>query len=363
MALRASKPSFNVREKLTELGRRFGLKGSELAAAETVQDARDIIGAGRRNLCINGNFKCWQRGTSIAAGATGNSSNTYKYVTADRWQTYFYNSYARQDVVLPNGEKVYALRETFNVTRNFFAHIIEDGGRIWNQGGDITISFWARTSGKTTGVSLGFYWYDDWAGSAYTHDTPRKNIIIEGSEWKHYSVTKKLSPNANNRANLAIEFDNNAYGSWSQLTSGEWWEFANVQIEKGKVATEFEQRSVGEELALCERYFQLLSGGNEQIIGTGFIYSASAAYVVSHFRTTMRDTPTIFSTLSGGARLRINAGLADVNTGSNPTINASISSTNAVFLDSGGFSGLTDGHGCTLRQYLGGGVLGVQAEL
>ena len=33
MTLRASKPAFNVREKLTELGRRFGLKGSELAAA------------------------------------------------------------------------------------------------------------------------------------------------------------------------------------------------------------------------------------------------------------------------------------------------------------------------------------------
>ena len=256
MTVRVNKDSFNLREKLSELERPIGLKGSELMKSDTMQEARDLISAGRRNLCINGNFKCWQRATSIASGATGNNSNSYKYVTADRWQSYFYNTYARQDVVLPNGEKVYAMRETMQVTRNFLAYIIESGGRIWNQGGDITISFWARTSGPSTGLSLGYYWHDDWAGSAYTHDNPRKNIIIEGSEWKHYSVTKKLSANANNRANLAVEFDNNAYESWEQLTSGEYWEFANVQIEKGKVATEFEYRTEGEELALCQRYYQ-----------------------------------------------------------------------------------------------------------
>ena len=65
MTLRASKPAFNVREKLTELGRRFGLKGSELAAAETVQEARDLVSAGRRNLIINGAMEWWQRATSL----------------------------------------------------------------------------------------------------------------------------------------------------------------------------------------------------------------------------------------------------------------------------------------------------------
>ena len=299
MTVRVNKDSFNLREKLSELERPIGLKGSDLMKSETVQDARDIIGAGRRNLCINGNFKCWQRGTSIAGGATGNSSNTYKYVTADRWQTYFYNTYARQDVVLPNGEKVYAFRETYNVTRNFFAHIIEDGGRIWNQGGDITISFWARTSGKTTGVSLGFYWYDNWAGSAYTHDSPRKNIIIEGSEWKHYSVTKKLSANANNRAHLAIEFDNNAYGSWSQLTSGEYWEFANIQIEKGSVATDFEYRSISEELALCQRYYFELTSyvWLYALLGNSGSYNRATIW----HPVEMRVSPTIsFSVSTGG---------------------------------------------------------------
>ena len=54
MTVRVNKSSFNIREKLSELGRKFGLKGSELVAAETVQEARDVVSAGRKNLVING---------------------------------------------------------------------------------------------------------------------------------------------------------------------------------------------------------------------------------------------------------------------------------------------------------------------
>ena len=57
MTVRVNKPSFNIREKLSELGRKFGLKGSELAAAETVQEARDLVSAGRKNLIINGDMR------------------------------------------------------------------------------------------------------------------------------------------------------------------------------------------------------------------------------------------------------------------------------------------------------------------
>jgi len=264
MSVSVTKSGFNVREKLKQLQKPIGLKGSELMRAETAQEAGSYLGVGRRNLCINGNFKIWQRGTSIAGGASGNTANGYKYVTADRWQTYFYNTYARQDTVLPNGERVYSFRETFNTTRLYFDQVIEDGGRIFNQGDYITVSFWAKTSGPSTGVSVGFYWYTgpNFAGGTYTYSNLRKNVIIEGSEWKYYTVTALLPTNADNRPHLAVEFDNySPYGplfggSWSQLDGTDYWEFANIQIEKGKVATEFEHRSYGEELALCQRYFQ-----------------------------------------------------------------------------------------------------------
>ena len=46
-------------------------------------------------------------------------------------------------------------------------------------------------------------------------------------------------------------------------TSNEWF-ITGVQMEVGRNATEFEHRSYGEELALCQRYYQKIinSSGN-----------------------------------------------------------------------------------------------------
>ena len=307
MTVRIAKQPINLRERLSELERPIGLKGSELMGADTAQEAGSLLGVGRRNLCINGNFKIWQRGTSIAGGASGNSSAGYKYVTADRFQTYYPNTYARQDSVLPNGEKVYSLRETFSSTRLFFTYTIEDGGRLFNQGDYITISFWAKTSGKSTGVSLGFYWYTGPNWSAYTYSSVRKNVIIEGSEWKYYTATTQIPANTNDRPHLAIEFDNSSsYGPWSLLSTNEWWEFANIQIEKGKVATEFEHRSYGEELALCQRYYwqPVLNGNAAQFTLMGISYTANSYYMPIHFPVTMRTNPSVGG--SGTWRSRTN---------------------------------------------------------
>jgi hypothetical protein len=67
-----------------------------------------------------------------------------------------------------------------------------------------------------------------------------------------------------------------------------------VQLEKGSVATPFEQRSIGEELALCQRYYwRVQAAGN----GFGYKYgsagmSPAEANIISH-PTTMRTTPTV----------------------------------------------------------------------
>ena len=53
MAIRVSKPAFNLREKLSELDKPIGLKGSELMKSETSKEARDLIGTRNKNLFIN----------------------------------------------------------------------------------------------------------------------------------------------------------------------------------------------------------------------------------------------------------------------------------------------------------------------
>ena len=80
MTVRVNKSSFNLREKLSELGRKFGLKGSELMAAETVQEAREIVSADRKNLVYNGAMGINQRGNTT--GVTGSG-----YYGPDRFYT------------------------------------------------------------------------------------------------------------------------------------------------------------------------------------------------------------------------------------------------------------------------------------
>jgi|688.fasta_scaffold221015_3 hypothetical protein len=63
-----------------------------------------------------------------------------------------------------------------------------------------------------------------------------------------------------------------------------------VQLEAGSVATPFERRSYGQELALAQRYYQLLEGF------TGTSFSTSTIAVGAVFRTEMRASPTVSAT-------------------------------------------------------------------
>lgn len=66
--------------------------------------------------------------------------------------------------------------------------------------------------------------------------------------------------------------------------------FTNVKVEKGDVATPFEHRSYGEELALCQRYYHKHLGGN---IHAGAYVSTTYCVGDAFFPTTMRSSPTV----------------------------------------------------------------------
>ena len=70
-----------------------------------------------------------------------------------------------------------------------------------------------------------------------------------------------------------------------------------VQMEVGSVATPFENRSYGEELALCQRYYQLSNKGEtaNEAVGNGLANAESATDTQLHwnFQTNMRANPTV----------------------------------------------------------------------
>jgi hypothetical protein len=72
--------------------------------------------------------------------------------------------------------------------------------------------------------------------------------------------------------------------------------FQNVQFEAGSVATPFEQRPIGTEFALCQRYYHVMSYDASQnstnIFGSGCIDSATVGTVfLGQFPVRMRIAP------------------------------------------------------------------------
>ena len=78
MAVRITKPSFNLREKISELDRPVGAIGTQILKTNTLTEFARAAHIGRRNFLRNGAMEVWQRGTSAF-------NNVYDY-TADRWQ-------------------------------------------------------------------------------------------------------------------------------------------------------------------------------------------------------------------------------------------------------------------------------------
>ena len=80
-------------------------------------------------------------------------------------------------------------------------------------------------------------------------------------------------------------------------TSGNTWQITGVQLERGTVATPFEYRPYGTELALCQRYFQIASIYAEYASGT----SGTLGTPITTFPVPMRVSPTITNISTAGS--------------------------------------------------------------
>jgi hypothetical protein len=80
--------------------------------------------------------------------------------------------------------------------------------------------------------------------------------------------------------------------------------FSLVQLEPGPVATPFEQRSIGTELALCQRYYEQWAGTH---IGSGYVVlngsnpgGNNGAFAQVFFKVTKRTTPNVTGVVNYG---------------------------------------------------------------
>ena len=273
--------------------------------------------AGFRNAIINGNFDIWQRGTSFSGNILG----------ADRWRTAPAGSTcstSRQSFTLGQtavpGEPVYFCRNVVTSVAGaanyvLFFQLIE-GVRTF-AGSQVTISFWAKAD-ATKPISVELYQQFGTGGSPSTLVTTIGTTKVTlGTGWQKVVVTttlpsisgKTLGANGNDCVGVLIWFDAGSNFNSRTDTLGQQsgtFDIAQVQVEPGPVATTFERRPIGTELALCQRYFQSYEGGTFRIDGNAPGAGISATGISFPFCVRMRAAPS--STAAYSTTTNINTG-------------------------------------------------------
>ena len=310
--------------------------GSALANLTTVNSVTMPNGGflSNRNLIINGAYTINQRGD------TGHGSSGYRVV--DRWTMSaggLNNSMHQYQVDITAGDLPYTkgFRKMYRLTNdgqnadsNDYIQAVQhieaqniatSGWNYVSSSSNITLSFYVRASVSQT-----------YHGYLQTHDGTSKtnsfSFALTANTWtkvtKTFSGDSAITINNDNGAGFTVHFtpfmgtDYTASsvtdGAWQTYASGArttdqtstWmttaystFELTGVQLEVGSVATDFEFKSFGQELALCERYFQIVVDGSEtanQYFATCFNYNTSDAYGCFTYRTTMRTTPSLVQT-------------------------------------------------------------------
>jgi len=117
-----------------------------------------------------------------------------------------------------------------------------------------------------------------------------------------------------------------------------------VQMEVGTVATPFEHRSYGQELALCQRYFQKVGGeadGNSVSVGAGLWYTTTIVLGHLQFQKRMRAAPTVANTETDVFKINYSTAAVDSNDATPISVLQPTSARISSTMQSGG----TAGHG------------------
>lgn len=173
----------------------------------------------------------------------------------------------------------------------------------------VTISFWVKSSiTGTFGIDIRNSAADRSYVSTYTisaaNTWEKKTVTIAGDtsgtwlkdtgvgariEWSLSAGTDYQTASANSWT-ASNDMTTAAQTNWMATLSNT-FQITAIQIEAGSKATPFQTASGGSpqaELAMCQRYYQVISGYQ----AGGNAYSTTAAGFIRHFPVTMRTAPT-----------------------------------------------------------------------
>jgi len=263
-----------------------------------------------RNKTINGNFDIWQRGTSQTSSGYG-SADRWQNVHSGSTKTASQQAFTLGQTDVPGNPKYYL--------RHVVSSVAGSGNRVLvNQriegvstlaGQTVTLSFWAKADSNKS-IATEFVHNFGTGGSpssALTSiEVTTHNLT---TSWQKFTATvsipsisgKTIGSDNNDYISFAFWFDagsdyNSRTNSLGQQSGT--FDIAQVQLEVGTVATQFEHRPYGMELNLCQRYCQVIKGlGGSGASGQGFAVNGrmnggGAGDCQYNFPHVMRASPT-----------------------------------------------------------------------
>ena len=301
-------------------------KAAELAKMGEVLTNSQI--GGRRNIVINGAMQVAQRATSFSnvsnadytldrfkSGSSG-TELVYNIDQSTDTPNGFGNSYK---VTIGTAESTLSSGDNLTIQTHFEGQDLQSIKKGTSDAEKVTVSFFVKSSVTST-YSLELFDRDN------TRVHGQKYTINSANTWEKKSITFDADTTGtfddDNAKSLDLTFWLDAGSEYTSGTQSTTWQsntaserveqatgfmttasatffITGIQIEVGSVATPFEHRSFGEELALCQRYYAVVAHGASSQDGTshpvsmGAMYNSSTLYSNLELPCDMRTTPTL----------------------------------------------------------------------
>lgn len=273
---------------------RYALKGanSDITSLSALTSINGGQLAGLRNRVINGRGQIQQRPSSTNLSAT-EQYFIDRHIVLIVGGTVISGS-AGQTSGISGMDTGYAMgTQNGSWTNGMYTHIhrIEAENSIDLTGKTITVS--CKVFQNTGGVrNFKIYLYTP----TTTKDTfgALTQIAVSGNLAVPDNLTTAISATFAGLGNVAKGAQIIVQDAVANTVVGKYYLVGDLQLEIGAVATPFEQRSIGLELALCQRYYEVLGGeaANDVELAT---YNAAAAscYITLPYKVQKRVQPTV----------------------------------------------------------------------
>ena len=265
-----------------------------------------------KNFIINGGMDIWQRGTSFAL------SSALAY-SADRWCSYSSSAItvSQQTSGLTGFQYALRMQRTSGSTTTSYSQILynaESKNSYPLAGQTVTLSFWAKAganfSGASNNINVGVesgtgtdqnQYYGYFTGATL----PVNTTATLTTSWQRFTYTCAMPSNS---TQFAVFFN---YVPTGTAGANDYFDITGVQLEIAPQATPFSRAggSIGGELLLCQRYYQILGGQGNLFtyFGSGTFLTSTNCRIVVPLLLQMRAVPTF---LSNGSFWGANAGYA-----------------------------------------------------